>query len=157
MYKHTQTGWVMLVSLIAGMPLIGFTMVYMANSLLGDTRLIWANVSVLAVLTIAALLFCKLTVVVDDRSVKASFGPGVIKKSIPLDDIESCGAVRNRWWYGWGIHWTPKGWLYNVSGMEAVELRLKNGKRIRIGTDEPRELEEFIKGKMAKTTETKTT
>jgi hypothetical protein len=31
-------------------------------------------------------------------------------------------------------------WLWNVSGMGAVELQLKNGSRFRIGTDEPETL-----------------
>jgi hypothetical protein len=149
MYKHTQIGWVVLASLIAGMLLMGFITVYMANSQIGDKHSIWANAVGLGLLAIATLLFYNLTVVVDNRSVKASFGLGVIRKSIPLEDIESCRAVRNRWWYGWGIHWTTKGCLYNVSGMMAVELRLKNGKRIRIGTDRPGELEVFINDKLA--------
>ncbi|HEU4752170.1 MAG TPA: hypothetical protein VFU47_03600, partial [Armatimonadota bacterium] len=46
-------------------------------------------------------------------------------------------------WIGWGIRLA---WdhgpisVYNVSGLEAVELRMKGGGRFRIGTDEPREL-----------------
>ena len=31
-------------------------------------------------------------------------------------------------------------WLWNVSGLQAVELVLNNGKRFRIGTDEPENL-----------------
>ncbi len=37
------------------------------------------------------------------------------------------------------------GWLYNVSGTDAVELKMKNGKRYRIGTDVPGELAEAIR------------
>ena len=40
------------------------------------------------------------------------------------------------WWYGWGIHLTPRGWLYNVGGLDAVELALNNGRTLRIGSDE---------------------
>ena len=29
-----------------------------------------------------------------------------------------------------------EGWLYNVSGMEAVEIALRSGKMLRIGSDE---------------------
>jgi hypothetical protein len=39
--------------------------------------------------------------------------------------------------YGWGIHYYGKGWLYNVAGLDAVEIRLTSGRRLRIGTDEP--------------------
>jgi len=58
--------------------------------------------------------------------------------------------VKNPWYYGWGIRFTPHGWLYNVSGLHAVEIELKNGKKYRIGTDVPENLEkairEFISG-----------
>jgi hypothetical protein len=33
-----------------------------------------------------------------------------------------------------------QGWLWNVSGIDAVELTMKNGDRFRIGTDEPEKL-----------------
>lgn len=35
---------------------------------------------------------------------------------------------------------TPHGWLFNVSGLDAVELELINNRRFRIGTDEPQRL-----------------
>jgi len=45
--------------------------------------------------------------------------------------------VHNHWYYGRGIKLTPHGWLFNVSGFDAVEIQLKNGRKYRIGTDEP--------------------
>jgi len=36
-------------------------------------------------------------------------------------------------------------WIFNVSGFDAVELVMKNGKIYRIGTDMPKELEVAIK------------
>ena len=38
----------------------------------------------------------------------------------------------------------PYMWIYNVSGFDAVEIILKNGKIYRIGTDVPKELEVAI-------------
>src|SRR5690606_7151954 len=38
---------------------------------------------------------------------------------------------------GWGIRLGAKGWAYNVSGRIGVQLILKSGKRILIGTQEP--------------------
>lgn len=40
---------------------------------------------------------------------------------------------------------TPHGWFYNVSGLSAVEIKLKTGIKYRIGTDVPQELEEAIR------------
>ena len=45
--------------------------------------------------------------------------------------------VKNLWYYGWGIRFTPRSWLFNVSGFSAIELQMKSGKRYRIGTDDP--------------------
>lgn len=47
---------------------------------------------------------------------------------------------------GWGIRITPHGMLYNVSGSEAVEIRMKNVRRFRLGTDEP----EVLRGAILK-------
>ncbi|MDY7014940.1 MAG: hypothetical protein SVX43_15355 [Cyanobacteriota bacterium] len=54
-------------------------------------------------------------------------------------------AVKNPWYYGWGIRLTPRGWLFNVSGLDAVEISLNSGRHFRIGTDRPRELERAIR------------
>jgi hypothetical protein len=35
-------------------------------------------------------------------------------------------------------------WIYNVSGFDAVELKMKNGKVYRIGTDESEKLESAL-------------
>ena len=83
------------------------------------------------------VLFHNLTVTIDGRDLRISFGIGLIRKRFPLDQFESCQPVRNSWLYGWEIRLTPRGWLYNVSGLEAVELNMKSGKTCRIGTDEP--------------------
>jgi hypothetical protein len=59
-----------------------------------------------------------------------------LRKSIEREAIMGVTPVRNPWWYGWGIHLTPRGWLYNVGGLDAVELALSNGRTLRIGSDE---------------------
>jgi hypothetical protein len=48
----------------------------------------------------------------------------------------SVTPVRNRWWYGFGIRLTPHGWLYTVRGLDAIEVRLSNGRTFRVGTDD---------------------
>ena len=35
-------------------------------------------------------------------------------------------------------------WIFNVSGFDAVEIKMENGKIFRIGTDEPKKLEHAI-------------
>ena len=91
-------------------------------------------------LALALAFFWKLTVTVDDHALRASFGPGFIYKQIALAEIESAIPVRTKWWEGWGIHLSRSGWLYNVSGWDAVAIRLRNGRQLAIGTDQPEEL-----------------
>ena len=97
----------------------------------------WLGPTVLAV---AGLLFYSMTVRVGDGWLRWSFGPGIIRKKVPLSEIASVEPVQNSWVCGWGIHYTPGGWLYNVSGFRAVQFVLKNGKRFRLGTAEPLQL-----------------
>ena len=89
------------------------------------------------VLVAVAYMFSSLTVLVDNNSVQWYFGPGAFRKSVLLADIADVQSVRNKWWYGWGIRYTPHGWLYNASGLDAVQLGLAGGKTVRVGTDEP--------------------
>ena len=131
-YRHTQFGTVNVVIIIAIAPLT-----FLPAWVAGATPIAWM---ILVFLLGILVLFHNLTVMIDDRDLRISFGIGLIRKRFPLDQIESCQPVRNSWLYGWGIRLTPRGWLYNVSGLEAVELKMKSGKTCRIGTDEPRVL-----------------
>lgn len=65
------------------------------------------------------------------------FGIGVIRKKVRLPEIVGCEPIRHHWWYGWGIHLTPHGWLYNVSGLDAVTIALRDGRKFALGTDDP--------------------
>ncbi|MCI0480155.1 MAG: hypothetical protein L0213_01035 [Candidatus Dadabacteria bacterium] len=128
-YKHTQIGYLMILIIGTGLYLLlNFFYLHGFNALL---------VAVFAVLAVCLVLFAALTVNVDSRDVTLRFGIGVIRKKFSITGIETAGVVRNPWYYGWGIRKTPDGWLYNVSGLIAVELRMKSGEKYRIGTDDP--------------------
>jgi hypothetical protein len=94
---------------------------------------------------IVAALFWGLTVEVNKDVVRLYFGFGIIHRSILRQHISMVTQVRNRWWWGFGIRWTPHGWMWNMSGLDAVELTYHNGKKFRIGTDEPEILLEALK------------
>lgn len=90
---------------------------------------------------ITLLLFYKLTIFIDQTSISFKMGIGLIGKTYKVSDILSCTPVRNSLFMGIGIRWIGKGWLYNVSGFKAVELRFNNKKSVvRIGTDRPEEI-----------------
>jgi hypothetical protein len=85
-------------------------------------------------------LWSSLTVRVADDALRVQFGLGLPRKTVPLADLESVEVTRTRFLDGWGVHRTRRGWLYNVSGFDAVLLRRKDGKALLVGTDEPRKL-----------------
>ena len=92
-------------------------------------------VSVVLLITLA--LFYKLTIAINEETLCASFGIGMIRKRVSVAEIVACEPIRIRWWYGWGIHLTPYGWLYNVSGLDAVAISLQDRRKFALGTDDP--------------------
>ena len=146
-YKHTQTGWLTLMVCGALLPFFVITAVITPDAPV-HTFMLFVTTPILAVVMI---LFGSLTVTVDDAVITLCFGPGLIRKRIKLDTVAGCKPVKNQWWWGWGVQHIPGGWLYNVSGLDAIELKLNNGRVCRIGTDEPQELSEFIQAKLNQT------
>ena len=128
-YRHTQFGTVIVVTTAAIIPLAA-----LPAWLAGIATAAWL---ILGSMVVVLALFASLTVEIDAEHLRIRFGIGLIRKRFPLDQIDTCRPVKNPWIYGWGIRLTPHGWLYNVSGQEAVELKMKSGKTCRIGTDEP--------------------
>ncbi|HEY9716777.1 MAG TPA: hypothetical protein V6C69_04890 [Trichormus sp.] len=102
------------------------------------------RIASLGVLALAGTTFRSLTIEVDTDRVRLLFGDGLLEKDVKLADVESVKQTRTNAWQGWGVHWIGNGWLYNVYGLAAVELKLKDGKVVVIGTDEPTELTEAI-------------
>ncbi len=135
-YEHTQVGYLIIAAMAAVMVLIG---VVLANAGIN-----WIAIAVLVIIAVALVLFSSLTVVIWEEELEVRFGPGPIRKRFKLNEIESWQVVKNHWYYGWGIRLTPHGVLYNVSGFHAVEIKLRTGKKFRIGTDFPQELQEAI-------------
>jgi hypothetical protein len=92
-----------------------------------------------------AIIFHSLTVEISDNELRWRFGPGLWSYRLALDEIDSVAIVRNHWWNGFGIRMAPGFRLYNVSGLDAVEIRLKSGEIRRIGTDDPQGLAAALK------------
>lgn len=143
-YKHTQPGYVLFATYAVLLLILFF-----ALSTVPDAERTQVSSATLILLAVAALLFGSLTVKVDETHVRLAFGIGLIRKKFAFSEIQSAEVVRNKWFYGFGIRYIgPKSWLFNVSGLDAVELKMKNGKTYRIGTDEPKVLHEAIKSRM---------
>jgi hypothetical protein len=143
-YSHTQKGMsgIALASLLVA---IGVTIVatvpFMAKE--GLVALVPLAVVVL-VGAVILMIFTRLTVQVDDAEVRWAFGRGFPKYRLALDEIAATQVVSNTAWYGYGIRIIPGGMLYNISGSGAVEITRRDGKKVRIGTDEPEVLRAAI-------------
>ncbi len=141
-YEHTQVGYLIITAMAAVMVLIGV--------ILANAGINWIAIGVLVVIAVTLVLFSSLTVVIWEEELEVRLGPGPIRKRFKFNEIESCQGVKNHWYYGWGIRLTPHGILYNVSGFYAVEIKLTTGKKYRIGTDVPQELELAIRQAISK-------
>jgi hypothetical protein len=138
-YERKQVGWVVICGLCIALSVVAINI--RTESV--PAREISVGVELLLLLSLAA--FYKLTIKIDDHVLRISFGVGAIRKQVQLTAIDTYEPVRIRWWYGWGIHLTPYGWLYNVSGWDAVAIKLRNGKKFAVGTEEPQALVEAIR------------
>ena len=137
-YNHTQKGKLIIIILLALIVYFGFIM-YQEGY---DQMLI---ITMLVVIFIVGSL-STLNVVIDGEYLRLKFGYGLFKKKFKLIEIASATAAKHSWYYGWGIRYNLalKMWTFNVSGFDVIEIIMKNDKRYRIGTDEPKKLEQAI-------------
>jgi hypothetical protein len=112
---------------------------------LGPRSPLPVTLSVAVLLIISGVLLSSLTVEISDGELRFHFGPGFWQKRFALTEVAAADVTRSSWWEGWGIRITPRGMLYNVSGTDAVEVKLRSGQRFRIGTDEPEALAQALR------------
>ncbi|HSB02578.1 MAG TPA: hypothetical protein VLE49_18150 [Anaerolineales bacterium] len=141
-YKHTQIGYLLIIVFGAAALLVGNLMI--------ATNFNPATVLLLAFMILCLGSFATLTVEVEDQAVNLRFGIGLIRKRFLLKEVEASRVVKNPLYYAWGIHVIPDGWIFNVSGLEAIELQLKNGRKYRIGTDDVHGLANAVEVHMQK-------
>jgi hypothetical protein len=134
-YKHTQH---------VPLPILGVAAAIGATvAVLTPGRI--AKPAMIALVAGSTLTMRSLTVTVDDSMIEIQFGSWLTVKRILLFDVLECVITRTSPWSGWGVHYTGEAWLYNVYGLDAVELILRGGGMVVIGTDEPSELAAAIR------------
>lgn len=108
------------------------------------------SISILIAVPVAILLFLlKLKTQINKDGISIQFLPIIITpKKINWEDIQTA-VIRNYkpiWEYGgWGLRVSFKhGTAYTVKGQTGLQLTLKNGKQILIGTQRPDELQSSI-------------
>ena len=143
MYHHTQRNAAafFLLNLAALLPIGLFLSGVLPP---GD---VGARITVLVaavVMMVSSFAFSSLTITVRDGQLSWWFGPGIVKKTVPLASVESAEPTTTSIINGWGIHPTGRGWLYNVAGRQAVLITQQDGKSFLLGTDEPDSLAQVI-------------
>ncbi len=109
----------------------------------------WLILPILAVFGVMLLLFSALTVEVSAEQLRFWYGIGIIRWTIPLAEIERVARSRSSWYEGWGIRLTLRGWLYNLSGLDCIEIHRTNGRSFRLGTPEPDRLIAILQSALA--------
>lgn len=142
-YEHSQSGgpgrWVLLAAAVG---LLAWRALDPADS---------PPLAVIAVLAVVLLLFDRLTIGVGSGELAWRFGYlGWPRWRLPLTEIVSATVTRTAWLEGWGIRLTRRGWLYNVSGLDAVLILRRDGKTLLLGSDEAPRLARAINEAVAR-------
>ena len=142
-YRHTQIGWAMIL-------ILGLIIAILAGAAAAQSGGVASVVvlSVIVLLAICLVLFISQTVIVDDEHIELRMGPGLIRRRVPIADVESVDRERLPWWavvYGIRMSVDGKRQLWRVSGSDAVDLRLSGERRLLITTDEPDALATVIR------------
>ncbi len=146
-YKHIQFSYLIVIFTLAVFVL--FASVYISASAEPESTDSGPNFAITFIMGLILFIlasFVSFQVIIDSVYLRIKFSFGIYQKKFSLNEIISAKTIKNHWYYGWGIRiWLwPKMWIYNVSSFDAVEIKLKNGKTYRIGTDEPEKLEQII-------------
>ena len=140
--KYSQFG-TFIVIIFAPLFIFFTTMIFTYGLKEKETLIPFSIVSL--IIFIALLFFYKLTIIIDDTYISFKLGIGLFGKKYRIDDLKSCKPVKNSIFFGIGAKMLPNGWLFNVSGLKAIELSFKNKKSIiRIGTDKPEEIADIV-------------
>lgn len=147
-YREFQFGWVLVVTAVIILALSSYVFIFNVGT---KPMELWSFLLVTGMMGLATALMYGMSTEVGNGIIRVSFGIGLINRSINLNDVKEVAIVRNPWYYGWGVRLIPNGWLYNITGSDAVEVKLNNSNRIvRIGSRNSKHLADEIGKQVAK-------
>ena len=151
-YHHTQVSPVILGAYVAGMVILalGYRSIASSEASGAARTAAFVLVSLVAIcVTVVTILFSSLTVDVGSGTVSWHFTGGIIHGSASVRDIERVSRARSSASRGWGLRRTPDGMAYLVSGLDVVRLRLRDGRQVDLGTNDPERLVQAIERAVA--------
>lgn len=117
---------------------------------MGNPRLLATFMGVFLLFLSIYFLFrsARLTTVIDETGISYRFSPFHFSfRHIKWESVEDWQVVTYNpvlEYGGWGVRFGKHGWAYNVSGDKGLQIHLKNGKCILIGTQRSNELKELL-------------
>lgn len=105
--------------------------------------------AVLALIPVALLVLfwiMKLSTTLSEQGVAMQYFP-FLHKRWTWQEIEKAEVREYRplaEYGGWGFRRVSKGWAYSVAGKHGLELTLKNGKVVMIGTQRPEAMQQWL-------------
>jgi hypothetical protein len=150
--QQCRQGWVWLIVLaVAGLTWWTFIRQVVLGHPIGEEPLPdWVAWLVLLIIGVGLpLLFLRLRLIVDvtAEQVVIRFSP-LSRRVIPIADIEAANARTYdpiKEYGGWGIKgWSRRSMAYNMSGNRGVELTLRDGRRVMLGSQRADELAQVI-------------
>ncbi len=140
-YEHTQYGYTGILTTVLMVVVAWFSL---PETFSDDSRIGLLMAVFMVGLVAFTFWFSKLRVLVSDDEITTTFGLGKPHRVIQLSEVIEVRQVRNTWIQGWGVRRVPRGWMYNVWGLDAVELELTADTIFRIGTDDAERLHASI-------------
>ena len=104
-------------------------------------------VIILLLVAILVAVFYKLTTVIDDYGIVASFGIGFLSRRMNFQemDVSTIQLIDVPWYYGIGIRYTSTGIIYNTKHNKAIRILSKDGKKVfLVGTDHYDEIRSIL-------------
>lgn len=100
--------------------------------------------AIFMLMMIGLFAYIKLKTTITKEMIHIQFSPFIDKK-IETRNILSAEILNYGFVGGWGIRlWTKYGTVYNTKGNIGLVLKLKDGKKICVGTQKQKELKAFL-------------
>jgi hypothetical protein len=136
-YRHEQVGRVYVTALgFAAVVCVTFAIATRATAYAASV----ASLGLFALVTLICIAFARLTIRVSSDGVHWGMTFGHPSGFIPMEEIVSVDIIPVSFWYGIGVHFTLRGWVWNVALGRGVQIHRCGGMPIVLGTDQPEAL-----------------
>ena len=139
-YRHTQ------ISFLFAAILVFF--LFVAILMVVSTQYAWEAVILYVLLAAVFTNFLTLTIEVSASKIGLRYGFGFIRRTIPLSEIENLCVAEITRPRKLAADIATSTTLYDLAGSQVVEIDLRNGSAVLLGTDEPVELARAIENEL---------